>query len=140
MKTFTTILILAAALLADSTARAASDSLEIVLNDEHVSFYTATNLPLEATFRNIGVTNMDRVSLLTGLSVIWDGQEYAIDPKMITVFINGMTYIAPKAGWRQDQSLSAFPIPPEKVTLGRHTISLKEGEAVSNQLTIFIGR
>jgi hypothetical protein len=76
MKTFVTILFLAAVLSITHTALAADSSLELVLSDDHGVFTTASNISMEVIFRNVGETNMECLDLLTGLSVVVDGKEY----------------------------------------------------------------
>jgi hypothetical protein len=137
MKTFVTILLLAAVLSIKPTARAAESSLELVLSYDHVLFTTATNISMEMIFRNVGETNMECLDLLTGLSVIVDGKEYQQDPKRV-IFYNGVPFFQPKSGWVSHVSLSNYLIPPEALASGRHTVALKDAGSESNTQTIFI--
>src|SRR6266487_7050664 len=92
MKTFTTILLLAAFSLVKSTSPAADvvqkapSSLELVLIDDHVVFSTATNISMELIFRNVGEEKMKPYDLLLGLSVVWDGKQYGRDPKQYVAY------------------------------------------------------
>jgi len=45
----------------------------------------------------------------------------------------------PKKAWRDHVLISDYLLPATRLIPGKHTISLKHGDAVSNQLTIFIG-
>ena len=137
MKTFATILVLAAVLSITHTARAADSSLELVLCDDHVVFTTVTNISMEMVFRNIGETNMNPYSLLVGLSVVVDGKEYQRDPKQFVAY-DGVLIFQPKLGWRSRVSFSQFLIPPETLAFGRHTVALRDAGSESNTQTIFI--
>lgn len=136
MKTFATVSFLAAALFTHAAAQAASSSLEITLSDDRVVFASATNISLERIFRNVGETNMNSMSLLSDSSVVWDGKEYA--PNRFFSY-DGIMFFQPKSAWRGRVSISDYLIPATKLTPGKHTISLKYGDVVSNQLTLFIG-
>jgi hypothetical protein len=137
MKTFATILILAAVLSVTPAARAANGSLELVLSDDHVVFTTATNISMEMIFRNVGETNMNPYSLLVGLSVVVDGKEYKRDPKRVVAY-DGVLFFQPKLGWRSHISFSDYLIPPKALAFGRHTVALRDAGAESNKQTIFI--
>ena len=143
MKTFTTILLLAAFSLVKSTSPAADvvqkapSSLELVLIDDHVVFSTATNISMEMIFRNVGEEKMKPYDLLLGLSVVWDGKEYGRDPKQYVAY-NGLLEFGPKSGWRNRISLSAFLIPSRLLTSGRHTVAVRDASAESNILAVFI--
>lgn len=143
MKTFTTILLLAAFSVVKSTSPAADvvqkapGSLELVLIDDHVVFSTATNISMEMIFRNVGEEKMKPYDLLLGLSVVWDGKEYGRDPKQYVAY-NGLLECGPKSGWRNRIALSEFLIPPKLLTPGRHTVAVRAGFAGSNTQTVFI--
>ena len=143
MKTFTTILLLAAFIFFKSTSPAADvvqkapSSLELVLIDEHVVFSTATKISMEMIFRNVGEEKMKPYDLLLGLSVVWDGKEYGRDPKQFIAY-NGSLEFGPKSGWRNRISLSEFLIPSGLSTSGRHTVAVRDGSAASNTQTVFI--
>ena len=143
MKTFTTILLLAAFSLVKSTSPAAdvvqksSSSLELVLIDDHVVFSTATNISMEMIFRNVGEEKMKPYDLLLGLSVVWDGKEYGRDPKQYVAY-NGLLEFGPKSGWRNRVFLSDFLIPRKVLTAGRHTVAVRDASSESNILTVFI--
>ncbi len=143
MKTFTTILLLAAFSLVKSMSPAADvvqkspGSLELVLIDDHVVFSTATNLSMEMIFRNVGEEKMKPYDLLLGLSVVWDGKEYGRDPKQYIAY-NGLLEFRPKSGWRNRVSLSEFLIPSRLLTSGRHTVAVRDASAESNILAVFI--
>jgi hypothetical protein len=137
MKTFATILVLAAVLSITHTARATDSSLELVLSDDLVVFTTATNISMEMIFRNVGETNMNPYSLLVGLSVVVDGKEYKRDPKRFVGY-DGVTIFQPKLGWRSRFSFSDFLIPPEALAFGRHKVALRDAGSESNTQTIFI--
>ena len=143
MKTFTTILLLAAVIFVKSTSPAADvvqkapSSLELVLIDDHVVFSTATNISMEMIFRNVGEEKMKPYDLLLGLSVVWDGKEYRRDPKRYITY-NGSLEFGPKLGWRNRVSLSDFLIPPKVLTAGRHTVAVRDASSESNILTVFI--
>jgi len=143
MKTFTTILLLAAFSLVKSTSPAADvvqkapSSLELVLIDDHVVFSTATNISMELIFRNVGEEKMKPYDLLLGLSVVWDGKEYGRNPKQYVAY-NGSLEFGPKSGWRNHISLSEFLIPSRLLTSGRHTVAVRDASAESNILAVFI--
>src|SRR6266699_1873157 len=143
MKTFTTILLLAAFSLVKSTSPAADvvqkapSSLELVLIDDHVLLSTATNLSMELIFRNVGEEKMKPYDLLLALSVVWDGEEYKRDSKHIGPW-NGPWEITPKTAWRNRISLSDFLIPSRLLTSGRHTVAVRDASAESNILAVFI--
>jgi len=137
MKTFTTILLLAAVLSISHMARAADSSLELVLSDDHVVFTTVTNISMAMIFRNVGETNLAPYKLLVDLSVVLDGKAYQRDPKRIIVY-NGVLWFQPRTGWRDHVSLSDYLIPPEALASGRHTVTLRDAAAESNTQTIFI--
>jgi hypothetical protein len=134
MKTYTTILILAAALFAHSAARAADNSLELVLSDDHVVFTTATNISMEMIFRNVGETNMDSYALLADTLIVLDGKEF----KRAPFAYEGRAYLRPKGSWQERFVFSEFRIPLEALTSGRHTVMLRNGSSESNTETIFI--
>ena len=143
MKTFTTILLLAAFSLVKSTSPAADvvqkapSSLELVLIDDHVVFSTATNISMEMIFRNVGEEKMKPYDLLLGLCVVWDGKEYERDPKQYVAY-NGLLEFGPKAAWRNRIPLSDFLIPSRLLTSGRHTVAVRDASAESNILAVFI--
>ncbi len=137
MKTFVTVLLLAAVLSITHTARAANSSLELVLSDDHVVFTTATNISMAMIFRNVGETNMEPYKLLVDLSVVLDGKAYQRDPKQ-SIFYNGVLWFQPKSGWVSHVSLSDYLIPPEALASGRHTVALRDAGSESNTQTIFI--
>ena len=143
MKTFTTILLLAAFILVKPTSSAADvvvkspSSLELVLIDDHVVFNTATNISMEMIFRNVGEEKMKPYDLLSGLSVVWDGKEYRRDPKRFN-FYNGLLEFGPKSGWHNRVSLSDFLIPPKLLTSGPHKVAVRDASAGSNTQTVFI--
>ena len=137
MKTFVTILVLAALLTITHTVRAADSSLELVLSDDHVVFTTATNILMEMIFRNVGETNLEPYKLLEDLSVVLDGKAYQRDPKKVIAY-NGGLWFEPKTGWRDHVRLSFFLIPPEVLASGRHTVALRDAGSESNTQTIFI--
>jgi len=117
MKTFATILLLAAVLSITRTTRAADSSLELVLSDDHVVFTTATNISMAMIFRNVGETNLESYKLLVDLSVVLDGKEYQRDPKRY-IFYNGLSWFQPKSGWVSHVLLSDYLIPPEALVSG----------------------
>jgi hypothetical protein len=137
MKTFATIILLAAVLSTTHTAQAADSSLELVLSDDHVVFTTATNISMAMIFRNVGETNMESYKLLLGLSVVLDGKEFKRDPEQVILY-NGGRWFQPKLGWVSHISLSEYLIPPEALASGRHTVALRDADAESNTQTIFI--
>jgi hypothetical protein len=137
MKTFTTILVLAAVLSITHTTRAADSYLELVLSDDHVVFTTATNITMEMIFRNVGETNLSAPKLLLGLTVVLDGKEFKRAP-MRMPSLNILLDFEPKKGWRSHISLSDFLIPPEALASGRHTVALRDTGSESNTQTIFI--
>src|SRR5881394_1153208 len=143
MKTFTTILLLAAFIFLKSTSPAADvvqkapSSLELVLIDDHVVFSTTTNTSMELIFRNVGEGKMKPYELLLGLSVVWDGEEHKRDPKHTGPW-NGPWEITPKTAWRNRISLSDFLIPPKLLTSGRHTVAVRDASSESNILAVFI--
>ena len=137
MKTFATILLLAAVLSITRTTRAADSSLELVLSDDHVVFTTATNISMAMIFRNVGETNLSPARLLKGLSVVLDGKEFKRDWKRMPS-LNILLDFQPKYGWRSRISLSDFVIPPEALVTGRHTVALRDAGSESNTQTIFI--
>ncbi len=143
MKTFTTILLLAAFIFVKSTSPAADvvqkapGSLELVLIDDHVVFSTVTNISMEMIFRNVGEEKMKPYNLLLGLSVVWDGKEYGRNPKQYVAY-NGSLEFGPKSGWRNHISLSEFLIPSRLLTSGRHTVAVRDASAESNILAVFI--
>ena len=137
MKTFATILLLAAVLSITRTTRAADSSLELVLSDDHVVFTTATNISMAMIFRNVGETNMEPYKLLLGLSVVLDGKEFKRDPKQYILY-NGLRWFQPKSGWVSHVSLSEYHIPSEALASGRHTVALRDAGSESNTQTIFI--
>jgi hypothetical protein len=134
MKTFATILLLAAVLSITHTARAADSSLELVLSDDHVVFTTATNISMEMIFRNVGETNMRRAALLADTLVVLDGKEF----KRAPFGYEGLAWCFPKTGWRERFVFSEFRIPLEALTSGRHTVMLRDASSESNVQTIFI--
>jgi hypothetical protein len=137
MKTFVTILFLAAVLSATQAARAADSSLELVLCDDHVVFNTSTNISMDMIYRNVGETNLSPAKLLTDLTVVLDGKEFKRDP-MRMPSLNILLSFEPKNGWRRSISLSEFLIPPESLGSGRHKIAVRVMGAESNTQTIFI--
>lgn len=137
MKISMTILILIVALFAKLPARAADNSLELVLCEEQVLFTTSTNISMAMIFRNVGATNLAPLKLLEGLSVVVDGKEYKRDPERIISY-NGVQWFQPKRGWRNHISFSDYPIPSEALASGRHTVALREAASESNAQTIFI--
>lgn len=156
MKTFATILLLAAGIFVNSSAqttnslRASPGSLEIVLNLQKafaygtktdfynvVAFSATTNITLEVTFRNVGEVNMERPDLLFGLTVIWDGKEYK-GTQMPHLGFDGDPNFDPKTAWRVGFPMSHYDIPPEALASGRHTVAVKDASVESNILTIYI--
>jgi hypothetical protein len=137
MKSFATIIALAAALSITYAAQVTDSSLELVLCDDHVVFTEATNISMVVIFRNVGETNMDPFNLTVGLSVVLDGKEYKHDPKRLIGY-TGLRWLQPKSGWTAHVSLSDYPIPPDALVSGQHTVALKDAAAESNIQTIFI--
>jgi hypothetical protein len=136
MKTFATVLLLAAVLPITRSVRADS-SLELVLSEDHVVFTTATNISMAMIFRNVGETNLEPYKLLVDLSVVLDGKAYQRDPKRY-IFYNGLLWFQPKSGWVSHVSLSDYLIPSEALASGRHTVALRDAGSESNTQTIFI--
>jgi hypothetical protein len=134
MKTFVTMLFLAAVLSATQTVRAAGSSLELVLSADHVVFTTVTNISMDMVYRNVGETNIDSYALLAGLSVVIDGKEF----KRENISYTGLRYFYPKTAWPVHISLSEFLIPPKALVAGRHTVALRDAGSESNTQTIFI--
>jgi hypothetical protein len=137
MKTFATILLLAAVLFITRMAQATNSSLELVLRDDHVVFTTATNISMAMIFRNVGETNLESSGLLWDLSVALDGKEYQRDPHR-TICYNGSFWFQSKGGWVSHVSLSDYLIPSEALVSGRHTVALRDAGSESNTQTIFI--
>jgi hypothetical protein len=136
MKTFATILVLAAVLSITLTAQAANSSLELVLSDDHIVFTTATNISMEMIYRNVGETNMSPYDLVAGLSVVLDGKEFQRNPKRIFLF--SPMWFQPKTGMRSRVRLKDYLIPPEALASGRHTVALRDASSESNTQVIFI--
>ena len=155
MKTFVTILLLAACVFVKSSAQtteppqASSGSLEIILNFQKVYTYgtsaviqdlvvfsAATNITMRITFRNVGDVNMNRMDLLFGFSVVLDGKEYKETHRNRA--FNGDARFDPKTAWRVDFHLSEFLIPKEALASSRHTVAVKCAGVKSNIQTIFI--
>jgi len=137
MKTVATIFLLATVLSMMETARAGDNSLELILMDERVVFATATNISMEMIFRNVGETDLSPAGLLAGRSIVLDGKEFKTDPKGGRS-LNILLAFQPKSAWRTHISFSEFLIPAEALTPGRHSIALRDMNAESNPLTIFI--
>ncbi len=110
---------------------------EIVLGGEKVVFDKAETVSSPIVIRDLGVKKMIAPDLYWGLSVVWDGKEYKRDPKHIGMW-NGPWEIMPKTAWRTIFSLSEYLVPAEVLTVGRHTIALRDAFAESNTLTVSI--
>jgi hypothetical protein len=146
MKTFATIIILGAVffvkstLLAADAIRVSPSPIELVMDcgnvysnrlspysfDSSVEFREATEISIAVTFRSIGEFFVFEETLTSGLSIVWDGNEYK--QKKHTSSGNTPTITAawpPKSCYRHDFMLSDFVIPPEALTSGRHTVTVR---------------
>ena len=142
MKTFATILILGALFfvksksLAADVVRVSPSPIELVMDcgtiysnrftpykfDSSVDFRDATKMSMEVTFRNIGESFVFPGIMRSGLSLVWDGKEYGYkDPDEA----GDEAAYPPKSCYRHDFSLSDFAIPPEVLTSGQHTVSVR---------------
>jgi hypothetical protein len=139
MKTTLTIafLLLPLALAISGNPAGSPPPYEIVLDGERVVFDKAESVSSQFVIRDLGVKKMLAPDLYWGLSVVWDGKEFKRDPKQIG-FWNGPVEIMPRTAWRGGFSLSEYLVPAEALTVGRHTIALKDDFAESNTLTVFI--
>jgi len=110
---------------------------EIVLDGEHVVFDKAESVSIQITVRNLGTKKLFMPDLYWGLSVVWDGKAYKRNPNYIGPW-NGIAELIPKGSWRSTFSLSEYLVPVDLLTVGRHTIALKNASAESNTQTIFL--
>ena len=110
---------------------------ELVLIGENVTFEEPERISIGLVVRDLGLQEMTAPELYWGLSIVWDGKEYEIDPKRVGVW-NGPTKIIPKTAWRTVFGVTAYQIPARELTPGKHTVSLKDKQAQSNTLTVFI--
>ena len=155
MKIFTIILVLIAVLfvesrtLADDARQASSNSLDLVLKCDEISFdrihnsvefNTATNISFEVSFRNFGEINLNALDLVYGLSVVWDGKEYMRDPKRGEDPFLGDKALKPYSTSKEVRSrrylLSRYLIPESKLTSGWHKFAVRSATAESNIRTI----
>jgi len=110
---------------------------EIVLQGDRVVFDPSESVSSRIIVRDLGVKKMIAPDLYHGLSVVWDGKVYKRDPNRQLPW-NGPSEIIPKTAWGTGFSLSEFPVPAGALTLGRHTVALKDANAESNTITVFI--
>lgn len=137
MKISANFLVLAGILFVQSTGQAANNYLELVLSEDRVSFTAGTNIEVDVVFRNIGETNLAVYSLLSGLSVVWDGKEYMRNTKR-SILYQGPPWLGSEQGWHCRFLLADYSIPSERLVFGRHTVAVRDKSAESNTLTIFI--
>jgi hypothetical protein len=109
----------------------------ISVTDKQLTFAKPEDIVLQAAVRDLGVKKMDAPSLWWGLSIVWDGKAYELDPKYKGVW-NGPMEIISKTSWVFAFGVSEYRIPAERLAAGRHTVALKDAFAESNTLTIFI--
>ena len=132
------MLMLAATAMTGSPTRSTS-SYEMVLEGENIVFGKAEAVSSRIVIRNLGVEKMIAPDLYWRLLVVWDGKEYRRDIKQTGTW-NGPGEIMPKTTWSTEFSLSEYLVPAEALSAGRHTVVLKDGEATSNILTVFVGK
>ena len=109
---------------------------ELVLVDERIVF-GKDDITIHLVVRDLGVRKMIAPDLYWGLSLVWDGKEYERDPKYKGNW-NGPWEIIPRTAWRTGISVSAYRVPPDVLTPGRHVLSVKDEFSESNAVTIFI--
>jgi hypothetical protein len=132
MKISATFLLLTVVLSITQMAQAADSSLELVVSDSQVAFYNATNISMGVDFRNVGETKLQVVPIPP--HIIFDGKEF----NHVPFIYDGVASLSPKTGVHNTVIFKDYDFPTTILTPGKHTVSLKYGDAVSNQLTIFI--
>jgi len=137
MKRLSLILSLFFILLINARAETANSSLELVLHDERVSFPTS-HITMELSLRNVGDTSMNALDLVSGLSIVWDGQEYKRDPKRWFSW-DGPTEFQQQTSMRARINLADYLIPQVALTPGKHSVAAKTASSKSNKLTVYIG-
>jgi len=139
MKTTVAIAFLLLPVAFPTASPKSSAPYEIVLEGAQVVFYKAETTPSEVivqfTVRNLGAKTLIAPDLSQVLSVVWDGKEY----ERARFFWNSpFREIPPKTFWRTELSLSDYLVPAAALTVGSHTIALKDALAESKTVTVFI--
>jgi len=111
-------------------------SVELVLADDMIRFPRASSVSMTVIFRNVGDRILSANTLVSGLTVLWDGVPYTINPSRLG---KNRGYLVPRKSLRYRLMAADYLIPNSVLTNGRHTIQIQEGLASSEQLTIFIG-
>lgn len=113
---------------------------DIVLAEERVAFTTTEEMMtrhMRLLVRDLGVRQLDCTAFITGLSVVWDGKEYGFNAR------NGMGWsgprtIIPKTTWGTVIDLSRYDILETALTVGKHTVAVRDAFAQLNAITIII--
>ena len=130
------IFVLTLLICAGCSQPASNPKVEIKIESEQTIFRTDENISVLITIKNLTSKDLPAPETYWSAFVLLDGKEYKRLAKHIGDW-NGPGVIIPNGGlFQTGLTLSEYGIGPDVLTLGKHKLSVKIENDVSNVLTI----
>ncbi|MEW6009109.1 MAG: hypothetical protein AB1629_05715 [Candidatus Omnitrophota bacterium] len=110
-------------------------SLQLTIKSDKEVYEVGEEVGFQLTIKNVSSEEIEAPELIWSSKVIIDGKEYSLDSKYIGIW-NGPGIILAGTEMFSSIVLSRYGITKDVLTLGKHDISVKIGNAFSNTIQI----